>query len=62
MISRKQNTKRMLIKSQKLRNSNSPKFLQESDAACEKELKNTEQIKDYIYNRLIRNNTFDGHP
>ena len=52
----------MLIKSQKLRNSNSPKFLQESDATCEKELKNTEQIKDYIYNRLIRNNTFDDHP
>jgi hypothetical protein len=50
----------MVIKSQKLRSSNTPKFILDNDETFEKELKNTEQIKDYICNRLVRNNTFSG--
>lgn len=45
----------MIIKSQKLR-STSPKNVFDLEYMFQKELKSTEQIKDYICNRLIKNN------
>jgi len=50
----------MIIKSQKLRNSNTPKFSFDLDDNIERELKNTEKIKDYICNKLIKNFTEDS--
>lgn len=46
----------MIIKSQKLKNSVTPKLAFEIDSQFEKELKNAEQLKDYICNKLIKNN------